>query len=97
MATTVIFRRWANGDVIALFPEIPASNDGRLCQSYEHIGQHAAADPVVVTCATTPAAPEEYGGLLNELIERGYVDLQIRQKLTRRMNSDRKCRSALAQ
>ena len=39
--TVVVFRKWkTNGDIIALFPELPADNEGYLCDSYEHVGQH---------------------------------------------------------
>lgn len=66
----VIFRKWRpseGGDVIALMPELPATTDGRLCTSYQHIGQHAAADYQGVIAQTRPAAPEEYAALKREL------------------------------
>ena len=46
MSDVVVFRRWrdTDGDVIALFPEIPADVQGCCCQSYMHIGQHAGGD-----------------------------------------------------
>ena len=51
-----IFRRWKDsGDVIALFPAIPADIDGRYCLSYEHVGQHGAADFHGVVRRTLPA------------------------------------------
>ncbi|MCY2987535.1 MAG: hypothetical protein NTY19_06685 [Planctomycetota bacterium] len=41
----VVFRRWRDsGDIIALFSELPADRHGRYADSYEHIGQHGAAD-----------------------------------------------------
>ena len=40
MKTTVIFRKWNDGSVIAVFPYIPAGRDGAYPQSYEHVGQH---------------------------------------------------------
>ncbi len=43
--TKVIFRKWPKsqgGGVIALFPQLPASYSGHMCESYEHIGQHGA-------------------------------------------------------
>ena len=72
---TVIFRRWKyyDGDVIALFPELPADVHGMQCMSFEHVGQHGSADYHEVMHNTEPATPEEYGGLRAELEDRGYV------------------------
>jgi hypothetical protein len=41
--TKVIFRQFANGEVIALFPELPADNNFSNCMSYMRIGQHGTA------------------------------------------------------
>ena len=69
----VVFRRWRDsGSVIALFPEIPADIQGRYCVSYEHIGQHGAADYNGVILATTPVNPREYADLAEELRRIGY-------------------------
>jgi len=86
MATKVIFRKWYKrhgGDIIALFPETPGSNDGGLCQSYMHLGQHGAANPNWVIQASYPATEEEYKDLLAELEKIGYDDLVIVKKQTR--------------
>lgn len=64
---SVIFRKWNNGDVIALFPEIPADISGLFCDSYEHIGQHGAAHYRSVILNTKPALPSEYASLFEEL------------------------------
>ena len=42
--TPVAFRKWPNGDIPALFPTLPHSNNGHYCLSYEHNGQHCGAD-----------------------------------------------------
>ncbi len=68
--TPVIFRKYPNsrgGEVVALFPEEPASEDGRTCACYVHVGQHGEADPSHVVAATRPAKPEEYADLKAEL------------------------------
>jgi hypothetical protein len=54
----VIFRRWRDkdGGVIALFPANPADFVGMMCASYEHVGQHGAADYAGVMRQTRPAA-----------------------------------------
>lgn len=67
----VVFRRWKEGGVIALFPDQP---EGRgLVNSYEHVGQHGAADYHGVVRDTKPAKPAEYRGLLRELKNIGYT------------------------
>lgn len=83
MATPVIFRKWKprkefdeeGGDIIALFPADPGTNDPYTCSSYEHIGQHGSADPQGVMQATVPAKPSEYADLKAELEGIGYADL----------------------
>ena len=52
--TPVIFRRFKEGDVIALFPLECGTSSPYTCGSYQHVGQHGAADPGIVYC-TTPA------------------------------------------
>lgn len=70
----VIFRKWhrkADGNgVIALFPEI--SHHDRMCSSYEHVGQHGAADYQCVIARTVPAKMSEYASLYCELTGEPY-------------------------
>lgn len=40
---TVVFRRYADGSILALFPFIPFTANGE-CTSYQRIGQHGAAN-----------------------------------------------------
>jgi len=75
--TTVVFRKWKNGDVIALFPLIDES-PGR-CLSYEHTGQHGIADYGHVIDRTDPARPHECADLKAELEQIGYT-LKIRTR-----------------
>ena len=67
--TRVVFRKWKDGGVIALFPDIAEDRRGAryACSCFEHVGQHEAADPDVVIRATRPATPEEYAPLKREL------------------------------
>jgi hypothetical protein len=60
----VIFRKFKDGDVIALLPECEA-NYGCV-MTYQHIGQHGEAY-LTVTQITKPATEVEYCGLLSEL------------------------------
>ena len=66
--TLVVFRRWKeNGDIIALFPELPSDIDGFYCDAYEHVGQHGGADYYGVTQATRPVTRSEARSLAAEL------------------------------
>jgi hypothetical protein len=69
----VVFRKWRDsGDLIALFPEIPADIFGDFCEAYEHVGQHGEADYWGVIQATTPVALEDAADLAEELERIGY-------------------------
>lgn len=61
----VIFRIEPCGDVMAVFPSIPADYHGSmLC--YAHIGQHGGCSESYYR-KTKPAAPNQYASLLVEL------------------------------
>ena len=82
--TLTIFRKFKEGDIIALFPEIKGDDEGLFCMSYQHIGQHGLADYNIVTYGITKKAkPEEYQELKEELESIGYI-LDIKQKWNRR-------------
>lgn len=78
--TKVVFRKWKNGDIIALFPDEPWNRNGYMTTSYMHIGQHGAADYAGVIAETSPAQENEYRDLLHELKTTGYTDLCIVQR-----------------
>ena len=72
-ADVVVFRQWKDsGDVIALFPELPADVHGRYCDAYEHVGQHGGADYHGVVQHTTPCGAEASASLAQELRTIGY-------------------------
>lgn len=72
--TKVIFRKWPNGDIIAIFPEVAGDANGVYCRSYEQIGQHGAVDAQgLVSSRTAPAKPDEYADLKAELEIIGYT------------------------
>lgn len=78
-----MFRKWraAPRTVVAVFPEIDAGvslGKSPLCLSYEHVGQHSGAQYSNVISLTTPATPEEYAELKEELESLGYV-LDVRK------------------
>jgi len=86
--TTVIYRVFKQGDVIALFPTLPGTADCLTCMSYMHVGQHGAADPYGLISHTRLAAPEEYKNLHRELEYIGYK-LNVSKKITCAMHNKR--------
>lgn len=79
--TRVIFRKFRDGEIIALFPDM---DEGRgMIGSYMHIGQHDAADRLIVVDKTKPAKPKEYAELKAELQRIGYR-LTVRKRMSYR-------------
>ena len=79
--TVVVFRTFKDGgDVIALFPTLVNYPDG-ACESYQHVGQHGAADYAHCVKITRVATPEEYAPLKAELESIGYR-LEVRARFT---------------
>lgn len=89
--TVVVFRKFRNGEVIALFPELPHMiGNWDYCSSYMHVGQHGAASPHGLTWNhTSLAKPDEYAALQTELESIGY-NLTVRQRVTRKMDYARR-------
>ena len=71
MKTPVIFRKFKDGDVIAIFPTLPGTNNPNTCGSYQHIGQHGACSLDIVSI-TKLAQWEDYADLYRELQSIGY-------------------------
>ena len=86
--TPVIFRKYRDGETIALFPAMPGGEYG-LCQSYLHFGQHGAADYGHVIRTTKPAASAEYSDLQAELVQVGYDDLRVYRREQAWMHRER--------
>lgn len=81
--TPVVFRKFKEGDIIALFTEDKYNEHSGLIMSYQHIGQHGSADYSCVIMKTLPAKEQEYFDLYQELTSLGY-DLRIIKKRTKR-------------
>lgn len=62
----VVFRKFREGDVIALFCESAQYCNPGNVMSYMHVGQHGEASRDLGR-GLKLAAPEEYSGLLREL------------------------------
>jgi hypothetical protein len=89
MKTKVIYRKFSDGEVIALFPEEPNSiHESNTCMSYQHVGQHGGAS-IALCHELAPAKPEEYEALHNELIAVGYTELVVVPRVTKAMNKER--------
>lgn len=73
--TKVVFRKFADGEIIALFPEEIFA--GYLVTSYLHFGQHGEADYNAMIRLTKPATEKEYAELYKELRNIGYDDLKV--------------------
>jgi hypothetical protein len=88
MTTPVIFRKLRDGDVVALLPTLPGTENIDTCNSYMHIGQHSPASLAIIE-DTKPAKPKEYRDLLTELISLGHDDLKIYVRYQRWMMEKR--------
>ena len=88
--TEMLFRKYSNGDIIALMPYIIETNK-LLCESYMHVGQHGPAPYEGVMKYTRPAKEQEYAELKQELESIGYNVLPIvridRKKLQNAINT----------
>ncbi|KAB4220615.1 hypothetical protein GAP53_05225 [Bacteroides uniformis] len=78
--TRVVFRKYPDGQVIALFPDILWGRRRGEVTSYMHLGQHGAADYSHVIAATKPVTENEYRDLQDELKLAGYENIKIIQR-----------------
>ena len=87
--TVVIFRKFSDGDIIAIFPEIPGTYEEFTCSSYMHIGQHGSCHPVsLINGGTKLASETEYHDLFIELESIGY-NLEVKKRMTQEMYNNR--------
>ena len=78
--TEVFFAKFPEGDVIAVFPNEPYNDpESPLVMSYQHIGQHGAAD-INYMRSLPQATHKEYATLQAELMMIGYKDLKVTNK-----------------
>ncbi len=89
----VILRVWTaagigDGDVFAHFPVLPADAAGRLCTSYQTVGQHDGADYAHCIRQSRPATKAEARELLAELRRVGY-NPKVFQRATWAMHTAR--------
>lgn len=70
MNTNVVFKKWEDGQIIALFPHDSFDLDGNIT-SYMHIGQHSGASRDLLY-ELDDASIEEYKNLKEGLLSIGY-------------------------
>lgn len=78
-----------NGEIVAVFPDIPGTNDPYQMLCYAHVGQHNACSMDWFYEYTEKAKEGEYQPLKKELELLGY-NLAIRSRMTQRMLENRK-------
>jgi len=84
--TDVIFRKFKDGEIIALFPYIPEFRY-KTCMSYMHVGQHGTATLNIID-STKLATEEEYLNLFTELENQVGYKLRIMKKINWRKYSN---------
>ena len=80
--TKVIFRKYSNGEIIALFFEEPGSNRVSECLDYVHVGQHGSANVWATVKDTKLAIPEEYKDLFEELTKNVGYNLKVCKRVS---------------
>lgn len=70
MKTKVLFRKTRTGEILAVFPETPATRDPNQCVM-ARVGEHAACSIAFARIAR-PAKPKEAEPLKRELAALGY-------------------------
>jgi len=86
----VVYRKYRDtGEVVALFPTLPADDMGHVT-SYMHVGQHSGANYGHVVGHTSIATRQDYAVLERELKSRGYENLKAYRRETPRMQEERR-------
>jgi len=83
LQTDVIFRKFKDGEIIALMPHDVVDFEGNV-NSYMHVGQHGAADFVRMIAKTKPATDAECIDLKREMESFGY-----KINVCKRINQDK--------
>ena len=81
--TKVVFHKFNDGSIIAIFPYDVGTSNPYTCDSYQSIGQHGACDPMLLVEDTTLATQSEYAALQEELESIGY-ELNVMQRISHR-------------
>lgn len=81
MRERVIFRKYREGDIVAVFCDSPGTNNPATVMTYQTIGQHGSAGAALIMAHTVPASPDEYRELAGELSRVGYGGFDIRRRM----------------
>lgn len=84
--TKVIFRKFPDNNIIALFPELPGTNDILTCLNYMHLGQYGSGRATIE--GTKPCRVGEYFSLFKELERIGY-NLKVVTRISHEMDQKR--------
>ena len=76
--TDIVFRKFKDGQIIALMPHEVDTNKGLVC-TYMHVGQHSSGDYNYVVSITKLATEDEFADLKKELESIGY-DIKVIKK-----------------
>ena len=97
--TKVAFRFWYDGpgqltrmdrkrgEVTAIMPELPGTNNPYTCTCYAHMGQHGSCNISLINQCSRPATEAEYADLLAELRSLGY-NMQVIKRLNQQAYLD---------
>jgi hypothetical protein len=72
----VIIRKW-QGEIIALFPTLPAHSTGYDVVCWAWHGGHSSANLQAIIAESTPATTEEVDTMLGWLSGTGYMNLRV--------------------
>lgn len=74
---------WSRGDILAVFPSLPGTNDPATMESYNLLGSHNSCHDDYVRERTKPATPEQVRAALQGLRNAGYKHLRVLQRISR--------------
>lgn len=83
----VIFRKFNDGEIIALFPSLPCDLRESGCRSFTSKGRDSYIDTSIVR-VTKEATADEFIPLLVDLVKAGY-DPEVKQRVTAQLNEER--------
>lgn len=92
MELPVIFRKFKNGQLIALFPTLPALVGGeQAIKAYTPLKKHTQVETSIMY-VTKEAIPEEYTDFLIEVAQEAYPHdkLVIRRRMTEGLHGKRR-------
>ncbi len=88
--TPVIFRRWTDGSVTALFPTQAADTLGRYCSAFELRGGEQEYEYEALMASTLAAEPEEYRDLAKSVRQHFGYNVQAVNYATDEMHRERR-------